>query len=84
MGPQLTGNAASRSRRLRFPAAHSAESQVKEWISGKLVFFGDRCEKGGNDYPLAKVADVVYNVNSWEETRDIIRSFGSSGGRAPA
>lgn len=60
------------------------KSQVKEWIEGKLVFFGDRCEEGGNDYPLAKVADVVYNVNSWEETRNIIRSFGSSGGRAPA
>ena len=60
------------------------KSQVKEWIEGKLVFFGDRCEEGGNDFPLAKVADIVYNVNSWEETRDIIRSFGSSGGRAPA
>lgn len=45
------------------------KSQVKEWISGKLVFFGDRCEEGGNDYPLAKVADVVYNVDNWQETQ---------------
>ena len=46
------------------------KSQVKEWILGKLVFFGDKCEEGGNDYPLAKVADVVYNVNSWKETQE--------------
>ena len=46
------------------------KSQVREWIENKLVFFGDRCEYGGNDYPLAKVADVVYNVKNWEETRE--------------
>jgi phosphomannomutase len=48
------------------------KSQVREWIENKLVFFGDRCDQGGNDYPLAKVADVVYNVKNWEETRKII------------
>ena len=48
------------------------KSQVREWIDNKLVFFGDRCEEGGNDYPLAKVADVVYNVDSWEETKAIL------------
>lgn len=60
------------------------KSQVKEWIDGKLIFFGDRCEEGGNDFPLANVADIVYNVDNWQETRNIIKSFGSSGGRAPA
>lgn len=48
------------------------KSQVKEWIENKLVFFGDRCEKGGNDYPLAKVADIVYDVDNWQETRKIL------------
>jgi len=51
------------------------KSQVKDWIENKLVFFGDKCEKGGNDYPLAKVADVVYNVKNWEETRKILAAL---------
>jgi phosphomannomutase len=46
------------------------KSQVREWIENKLVFFGDRCESGGNDYPLAKVADLVYDVSSWQETQE--------------
>jgi phosphomannomutase len=46
------------------------KSQVREWIENKLVFFGDRCEEGGNDYSLAKVADVVYNVAHWQETQE--------------
>lgn len=49
------------------------KSQVKEHIEGPIIFFGDRCEPGGNDYPLAKIADVVYNVKSWEETEYILR-----------
>lgn len=48
------------------------KSQVREWIENKLVFFGDRCEYGGNDYPLAKVADVVYDVANWQDTRKIL------------
>lgn len=51
------------------------KSQVKEWIENKLVFFGDRCEEGGNDYPLAKVADIVYNVKDWQETQNILRGI---------
>lgn len=45
------------------------KSQVKEWIDGNLIFFGDRCEEGGNDFPLAKVANTVYNVHTWQETK---------------
>jgi phosphomannomutase len=48
------------------------KSQVRDWIENKLVFFGDRCQYGGNDYPLAKVADVVYDVANWQETRKIL------------
>ena len=49
------------------------KSQVREWIEHKIIFFGDRCEEGGNDYSLAKVADVVYNVNNWQETQEILK-----------
>lgn len=51
------------------------KSQVREWIENKLVFFGDRCDPGGNDYPLAKVADIVYNVKDWQETKQILKSI---------
>lgn len=49
------------------------KSQVKDWIDGKLIFFGDRCEEGGNDFSLANVADIVYNVDSWQETQEILK-----------
>lgn len=49
------------------------KSQVRKHLEGPITFFGDRCEDGGNDYPLAKVADVVYNVKNWQETEYILR-----------
>lgn len=51
------------------------KGQVVDWIENRpLVFFGDKCEPGGNDYPLAKVAYVCYNVSSWQETWEILRN----------
>lgn len=49
------------------------KAQVRNHIEGKIIFFGDKCEPGGNDYPLAKIADVVYNVKDWQETEYILR-----------
>lgn len=49
------------------------KSQVRKHIEGPITFFGDRCEYGGNDYPLARIADTVYNVNCWEQTEYILR-----------
>jgi phosphomannomutase len=34
----------------------------------KLYFFGDRCDPGGNDYPLAKLIKNSYHVKNWQET----------------
>ena len=39
----------------------------------EIYFFGDACEEGGNDYPLAKVImeknlGIVYNVKDYKET----------------
>ena len=39
----------------------------------QLVFFGDRCEEGGNDYPIAMMADMSYNVQSWKDTEKILK-----------
>lgn len=49
------------------------KAQIRQYIEGPIMFFGDRCEPGGNDYPLASIADVVYNVKNWEQTEYILR-----------
>lgn len=55
------------------------KSQVKNDIEGPIVFFGDRCELGGNDYAIARVSDVVYHVKDWPETEYILRTkYGNS------
>lgn len=38
----------------------------------QIVFFGDRCEESGNDYPLAILADTCYHVKDWTETKRIL------------
>lgn len=38
-----------------------------------LIFFGDRCEPGGNDYPLARLCDKVHHVDSWRSTWKVLR-----------
>lgn len=56
-----------------------SKAQVREHINGLIVFFGDKCQPGGNDYPLAKVADIVHNVKNWEETEYLLRmNYGNS------
>lgn len=50
------------------------KSQIRGWLPvDTLVFFGDRCEFGGNDYPLARVSDIVYHVSDWRETWKILK-----------
>lgn len=49
------------------------KSQVRDRLTGSIVFFGDKCEFGGNDYPLAKVSDIVYHVSDWRETWKILK-----------
>lgn len=48
--------------------------QVADHISRPFVFFGDRCEEGGNDFPLAQIADKCYHVKNWEETWNLLRN----------
>lgn len=37
-----------------------------------FVFFGDRCEPGGNDETIAQRAETVHEVTEWRETRQIL------------
>ena len=49
--------------------------QVADHVARPLVFFGDRCEPGGNDYPLGQVADMCYAVKDWCETWKILQQL---------
>lgn len=59
------------------------KSQAKGWILDKygkdsiIKFYGDKTEKGGNDYDLAKVLEsphTVYQVKDWKETYNLLKN----------
>jgi len=51
------------------------KGQVVNHVKGdEIIFFGDRCYEGGNDYSLAQKADTFWQVNSWKETKQILES----------
>ena len=57
------------------------KAQVLDEIIGPITFFGDRCEEGGNDYPIVKRLEIekekrkytVYNVSNFNETWEILK-----------
>ena len=48
------------------------KSQILKYFDKEdsLYFFGDRCEPGGNDYPLAKHIKNSYSVKNWQDTQE--------------
>ena len=64
------------------PKGHN-KSQATKWIrknlKGKMIYFGDKCFKGGNDYDV--VLDLTehldgefFQVESYRETRELLLS----------
>jgi phosphomannomutase len=57
------------------------KGQIVNHLKGydNLVFFGDRTDPAGNDYPLAQAVrdrgGIVYQVSGWEETAKIIEAM---------
>ena len=51
------------------------KSQVLSDMDGDTVFFGDRCEEGGNDYSLSNACTKYYNVVNWKETMSILETI---------
>lgn len=55
------------------------KAQVLDEVNGPIIFFGDRCEEGGNDYPIVKRLEIekrehtVYNVSNFYETWEILK-----------
>ena len=59
------------------------KAQVLDEINGPIVFFGDKCNKGGNDYPIVERLELedtkrkytVYNVQNFNETWNILKTI---------
>jgi phosphomannomutase len=50
------------------------KSQVLEDMTGDTVFFGDKCDAGGNDYHISQKVDRYYHVEGWRETKNILET----------
>lgn len=54
------------------------KSQIINDLEGPIMFFGDKCEPGGNDYPLVKkIQDehIVHKVTNWKSTKSILETL---------
>lgn len=53
------------------------KSQIYHYLSDhdKKIFFGDRCEPGGNDFTLANLCEVKFNVDNWQQTWNILSNL---------
>ena len=58
------------------------KAQVLQDIIGPITFFGDKCEFGGNDFPIVNKLINEYNdeviineVKDWTDTWEILRGF---------
>jgi|TARA_B110000902_G_scaffold226096_1_gene264502 phosphomannomutase len=51
------------------------KSQILKDMTGKTIFFGDMCSKGGNDYSIAMKSDIYHQVKGWKDTRFVINSY---------
>lgn len=47
--------------------------QILEHIEAPVIFFGDKCIPGGNDYTIALASDLYYNVKDWKETYSLLK-----------
>ena len=51
------------------------KSQALQHMSGKTIFFGDKCMVGGNDYAIAQKADKYHQVDGWKETMYVLNIY---------
>jgi phosphomannomutase len=56
------------------PVGNDKGQVINHIDGGEIIFFGDKCYEGGNDYSLAQKADTFWQVNSWKETHQILIS----------
>ena len=53
---------------------------LKYFDERSIEFFGDKCDRGGNDYPLAKAirdrkitGDIIHKVTNWKDTKNLLQ-----------
>jgi len=52
------------------------KSQVRKHIKGEIIFFGDKCFPGGNDFALSKLSERFHQINNgWRETFLLLQNF---------
>jgi len=52
------------------------KSQIKKYIDGETIYFGDRCYLGGNDYAISMLCDKFYQIdNGWKQTFAILKEY---------
>jgi phosphomannomutase len=55
------------------------KSQIMKdfWVDDKIIFFGDRMDEKGNDYPLAQVntRGKNYHVYDWRHTWELLKGM---------
>ena len=56
------------------PVGNDKGQVINHIDGGEIIFFGDKCYEGGNDYSLAQKADTFWQVNNWKETHKILIS----------
>ena len=63
-----------------YPKGMDKSQIIKHIDLDEYIFIGDRTEKGGNDYPLAKLMEETHNCSyhqteGWENTQQILESL---------
>jgi len=51
------------------------KAQIVNTIGNDIIFFGDRCEPGGNDHAISLVAEKTFKVNDWKDTHRILLNY---------
>ena len=61
------------------------KAQVLDDLIGPITFFGDKCEPGGNDYPIAFELEkqfeennrhcIVHRVKDYKDTWNILKNY---------
>jgi phosphomannomutase len=57
-----------------FKAGHD-KSQIRAHITGDIIYFGDKCFPGGNDYPISSISEKFYQIDhGWQQTFEILKN----------
>jgi phosphomannomutase len=51
------------------------KSQVLKYMKDDTIFFGDKCQEGGNDHTISRQAKKYHQVEGWKETMFVIGSY---------